>query len=258
MEFHEAANIFPLDDDNIAALADDIREHGQQVEIELLDGKVLDGRRRWLACKMAGKKPLTKTVSIADPIAYVLSLNLHRRHLAPSQLAMVGARAREIYDRNAKERMKRKSGNSAVENLPQQNGKARDQVGKAIGVSGRSVDFATRVLNQGTPELIKAVDDGRMAVSTAALVASDPPEKQLEEINNPNRKRTYLAGQGNVGTRNVTQHKEPEEESPAGELRGVGVLRANEAINCLTRIPKNDALRKRGFQIVTDWIRKNR
>jgi transcriptional regulator with XRE-family HTH domain len=38
---------------------------------------------------------------------------------------------------------------------------------------------------------------------------------------------------------------------------GVGVIRAHEALNHLTRIPKNDALRKRGFQIVTDWIRHN-
>ena len=51
-----------------------------------------------------------------------------------------------------------------------------------------------------------------------------------------------------------------EEESPV-EKNGrmpVGVVRANEAINCLIRIPKNDALRKRGFQIVTDWIRRNK
>jgi hypothetical protein len=39
--------------------------------------------------------------------------------------------------------------------------------------------------------------------------------------------------------------------------RPVGVLRANEAIDCLMRIPKNDAHRKRGFQIVTDWIKHN-
>jgi hypothetical protein len=41
-------------------------------------------------------------------------------------------------------------------------------------------------------------------------------------------------------------------------LQGVGIIRANEAIDCLNWIPKNDALRKRGFQLVTDWIRRNR
>jgi hypothetical protein len=31
----------------------------------------------------------------------------------------------------------------------------------------------------------------------------------------------------------------------------------NSLINCLIRIPKNDALRERGFQIVTDWVKNN-
>ena len=47
---HEAANLFPLDEENLAGLANDIRERGQLVPIETLGGKVLDGRRRWLAC----------------------------------------------------------------------------------------------------------------------------------------------------------------------------------------------------------------
>src|SRR5262249_60206546 len=55
--------------------------------------------------------------------------------------------------------------------------------------------------------------------------------------------------------------KEEGEEAPEvrtnGEIkvRGVGTVRAQEAINCLSRIPKNDALRERGFQIVMDWIK---
>ena len=60
------------------------------------------------------------------------------------------ARARGMYDEAAKERQKRKPADSVVENLPPQ--KARDAAGKALGVSGKSVDFASRVLKQGTPE----------------------------------------------------------------------------------------------------------
>lgn len=255
MPFHPAANIFPLDDESLGSLADDIRKHGQQVPIEMFAGHVLDGRRRWLACSIAQIKPVTREVKPADPVAYVLSLNLHRRHLTPSQLSMVAARARELYDEQAKERQVRKP-KSVVENLPPQNhDKARDAAGKAVGVGGRSVDFATKVIKQGTPELVKAVDEGRMAVSTAAVYATEPPDVQREILSGTKHNRKYKPGIG--GGEHIPEEDEPE-ELPEGESRGVGVQRANEAINCLSRIPKNDRLRKRGFQIVTDWIRHNR
>jgi hypothetical protein len=59
---------------------------------------------------------------------------------------MVGARARNIYDRQAKERQKRKPSVSVPVNLPEQKGDARDQAAKAVGVSGKSIDFATKIL----------------------------------------------------------------------------------------------------------------
>ena len=106
MEFHEAADIFPLDEGNLDALAEDIRVNEQRVHIETLGGKILDGRRRFLACQRAGVKPQFREVSPPDPIAYVISLNLHRRHLSPTQLAMVGARVKEMYEERAKERQR--------------------------------------------------------------------------------------------------------------------------------------------------------
>jgi len=242
-EFHEAANIFPLDDGNIDQLAGDISKNGQQVAIETLGGKIIDGRRRWLACEKAGVKPVVRAVFVDDPISYVLSLNLHRRHLTPSQLAMVGARARGIYDRQAKERMQR--GKKPVENLPQgESGKARDAVGKTVGVENAE------------PEVVKAVDEGRMAVSTAVILSSESPDKQRQEANNPKRNRDYKSCSKVRNGKEEPQSGHPEPETN-GKIKGVGVIRANEAINCLIRIPKNDALRKRGFQIVTDWIKHN-
>jgi hypothetical protein len=83
---------------------------------------------------------------------------------------MVGARAREVYDRQAKERMSA-GGQVAGKGRPKQGpanlpdpiktGDARDQAGAAVGVSGKLIDAATKVLEQGTPELIAAVDAGR-------------------------------------------------------------------------------------------------
>jgi hypothetical protein len=91
---------------------------------------------------------------------------------------MVGARARDVYDKQAKERQQegRESGGrgnkkNLVANLPPSldSGKARDRVAKTVGVSGKSIDYASKVLKNAIPEVVKAVDAGRMAVSTALL-----------------------------------------------------------------------------------------
>lgn len=99
---------------------------------------------------------------------------------------MVAARARSIYDQQAKARQiesgKEHGRGKVPENLPEPiakaNTDARDAAGKAVGVSGKTVDFATKVLTKGSPELVKAVDEGRVAVSTAAAIATDTPDEQ--------------------------------------------------------------------------------
>lgn len=69
---------------------------------------------------------------------------------------MVGAR-REIYDKQAKERMKGGQGGRLLPaNLPEAKGDSR-VAGKAVGVSGKTIDHATRVLTKGVPELAKAL-----------------------------------------------------------------------------------------------------
>lgn len=250
LEFHEAANIFPLDDENLDSLAEDIRKNKLLTPIETLDGKIIDGRRRWHACRLANVKPTFKAVKVDDPVSYVLSLNLHRRHLSETQRAMVGAKARSIYDEAAKERQKKSHGQGVKGpvNLPDLKGDARDAVGKALGVSGKSIDYARNVLAGGTPKLIAAVESDKVAVSTASRMASSPAEEQDAWVDSASKTKRPR----------IKEVEEPEPETNGTERKGKGVILANEAINCLIRIPKNDALRKRGLQIVTDWIKKNR
>lgn len=183
MDFHEAACIFPmLSEEKIDDLAKDIEANGQVVPIQLMDGKILDGRNRWMACLKIGKKPVTIDVNPPDPIAYVLSLNLQRRDLDEGEKAMVGGRAKALYDRQAKTRQGKR--NDLVDNCPpsSEQGKSRDKAGEAVGVSGKQVDRAVKVLTKGSKELIEACDKGEVAVSAAAKIATLPKAIQNDII----------------------------------------------------------------------------
>ncbi|MHB1220178.1 MAG: ParB N-terminal domain-containing protein [Alphaproteobacteria bacterium] len=91
---HPAAEIFPLlSGAELDALVADIKEHGLREPVVLFDGAILDGRNRYRACQQLGVK--TKTVEWdgeGTPEAFVVSMNLHRRHLNESQRGMIAAK----------------------------------------------------------------------------------------------------------------------------------------------------------------------
>src|SRR5262249_47362275 len=67
--------------DEVDELAIDIRQHGQRQPGTILDGKVLDGWDRYLACEQAGIPFRARQYDGDDPLAFVISANIRRRHL---------------------------------------------------------------------------------------------------------------------------------------------------------------------------------
>ena len=98
-----------------------------------------------------------------DPLAYVVSLNLHRRHLDGSQRAMVAARIATLEDGQ------RQVGKFA--DVPTQR-----EAAELVNVSERGVRTARSVLDSGAPEVVAAVERGELAVSAFLRVRqpSDP------------------------------------------------------------------------------------
>ena len=221
-EFHEAANIFPLDEEHLQELADDIATNGLWTPIELYHGLILDGRRRYKACQLAKVEPDYTYVCPPDPVAYVWSLNKHRRHMSTSDLGMAGARMRDLYEkyrREGEEKMRagkgeNDSGGRGKKKNPEvarpqgfRAPQSRDKVGAVVGVSGVTVSRAQRVIANGTPELVEAVDTGKVSVNAASKIAKLPKDEQpdalkahLESPRKPSKAKKNQP-QGNDGQR---------------------------------------------------------
>ncbi len=92
---HPVAALFPpLEGDALTALAADIREHGVR-EAGWLDeeGRILDGRNRDRVCRSLGIDMPWRVYPGAPgtEIDFLISLNLHRRHLTEDQRAAIAA-----------------------------------------------------------------------------------------------------------------------------------------------------------------------
>jgi hypothetical protein len=85
--FHPAASMFPImSGDELQELAGDIAKHGLREEITKdRDGRILDGRNRLRACQIAKVAPRFNAFDGDDTTAFVVSMNLHRRHLTQEQ-----------------------------------------------------------------------------------------------------------------------------------------------------------------------------
>lgn len=93
---HPVAQMFPMmSDEELDDLASDIRENGLVHPI-VIDGEgmLIDGRNRLEACRRAKVEPEWTVFDGDDPVAFILSSNVNRRHLSKGQQAMAVARAR--------------------------------------------------------------------------------------------------------------------------------------------------------------------
>lgn len=172
LQFHPVTEIFPpMEPAVFQALVDDIEAHGQQEPILVLNGDIIDGRHRYQACQQLGREPLVREIraDAGDPLALVISLNLHRRHLSESQRAMVAARIASLSHGGFR-------GSNQAANCPLE--MSQDEAARLLNISDRSLRRAKAVQRDGTDDLVDAVDRGDVAVSTAADLSRLPPEEQ--------------------------------------------------------------------------------
>lgn len=168
-EYHPLANIFPLIDGKpYTDLMSDILKNGVREPIWLYEGKILDGRNRYRAARAMGVECKTQEYAGSDATGFVVSLNLHRRHLSESQRSVVAARLATL--------------DKGVNQHTQICVPSQATAAEMLNVSTRSVTTANQVVEHGSDELIHAVETGSVSVSAAANVATLPMAEQSEIV----------------------------------------------------------------------------
>lgn len=164
------------------ALKADIFQHGQRKPIILTDdGQILDGRNRYRACQALGYDPFFERWQGDDPVAYVLSLNLHRRHLTTSQRAAVAAEIEEVEAVLAKQRQGTRGDLDLVAKLPpSETGKAREKAAQKMNVGARTVSDA-KAIKQRAPELHEAIKGGEVTLQEAKRELRKREQVEREE-----------------------------------------------------------------------------
>ncbi len=191
---HEAAELFPLlGSDELSELAADVRQQGLLNPIVLHEGKVLDGRNRLQACHDAGVEPRFEewVDPGCGPTEWVVSQNLHRRHLTASQQAVIALDALPMFEKEAKERMAM-AGASAAPGKPSRegsqqidtlsSGRATEKVGKTFKVNRTYVSDAKSIAAKA-PDLIPAIRSGEKTITQAKREIKERVREERREEN---------------------------------------------------------------------------
>lgn len=163
MDAHPAAAIFPLmEGAEFDALVEDIRAHGLREPVVVHDGLVLDGRNRLRACEQVGLAPVTTTWDgDGSPEDYVVSKNLHRRHLTDSQRGLIAA----TLATRTKAETQYTSQNQKDGTVDQiWSTRTLKQAADLLNTSRTTVIAAKKVLRRADPDDIAAIKAGRATI----------------------------------------------------------------------------------------------
>lgn len=164
-EFHDLCLLFPpADDMTIEEMSYDIQKNGLSEPVVLYEGKILDGRNRYLACKKAGLQPRTVEYEGKDPLAFVISKNFHRRHLTSAQKAMMASRILRL------------KGNKVTS-------AERAAIARQLEVGESMVKIAQRVDRLAIDPIKNMLDEGKITVNKANTILNDARDRSGARIN---------------------------------------------------------------------------
>jgi len=171
----------PMSAEDFSALKTDIETNGQQDDVVLYQGKILDGRNRYEAMKALKIKPRFTAFkgTDAEAVAFVRSRHT-RRNLTTSQRLWAACKFYPHYQAEADARRSANGGDrkSQLAKLPSAidcqkdatTGTARDAAGAAFGISGRTVGDGLKLMGD-RPDLFPMLATGEKTLAQLKQMA---------------------------------------------------------------------------------------
>ena len=184
--FHPVCLLFPqMTHEELQDLAEDIKVKGLLHDILLHEGKILDGRNRYLACGMAGVEPRFKEwKGEGSPLQWAISENMVRRHLTSSQRAVLALELLPLLEEEAHQRKRLSPGrgkntrkNFRMFSTENGNGEAR-QIAARMTQTNSAYVQAVKAIKEHAPELLDTIRSGTLRVPDAARLARLPASER--------------------------------------------------------------------------------
>jgi len=219
--------------------------------IWLYEGKILDGRNRYRAATAMRVEFETSEYAGDNPVAFVVSLNLHRRHLNESQRGMVAAKLETLKHGDNQHT----TGDANLHVL------TRSDAADMLNVSPRTVAAASKVQAEAPTEVIHAVEAGTVSINLATQFQALPDDvKQgaitaIAEQSEPVKEvmREAVKNHRAIGTGENEWYTPAEYADMAREVMGsidldpASCAEANEVIRASTFYTKEDD------GLIKDW-----
>lgn len=237
-DLHPLCTLFPrMSGQEFQSLVDDIKENGLREPIIVHEDMILDGGNRYRACIEAGVDPQFMKFGGGNIVAYVLSANLHRRHMTAGQQAAIVASAQDWA--NAQTVGKPKSGN--VTGLD----RVEDRIAQS-GASDKTQRMADKVA-KADPELSKQVAHGEISLPKALKKISPQKEQENHEEFDEKSIRAEMADEFDPVAEIEKAHKEIDQLTSIIESddKLAAAMAEIKRLNALIEVIESQ---KRGFQ----------
>lgn len=206
-----AALIPPLSNDEFTRLELSIINEGCRDPIIIWGNIIVDGHNRYKICSIHNIPYSIRHMEFDDrfeAMLWMLQNQLARRNLNDFQRIELVRKFEDTVKAQAEQRML--AGKAApVGNLPQ-GSKSRDELGKLAGVSGKTYEHATAVLDNAPDNVIQAARNHELSINSAYEVTKLPQAQQdeislrIQQGETPRKVLSEIKQKNNVASNSTT------------------------------------------------------